>query len=48
MTYSKRAMQPLIDKYQINPETNKLFINVIVIFYVYPNYHLCALNVIFS
>lgn len=48
MTYSKRAMQPLIDKYQINPETNKLFINVVEMFDGQPNYQLWAVKVIFS
>ena len=29
MTYNKKQMQPLIDKFQINPETNKLFAKII-------------------
>ena len=40
MTYNKKQMQPLIDKYAINPETNKLFINVCEMFDNQPNYQI--------
>ena len=48
MTYNKKQMQPLIDKYAINPETNKLFINVIEMFDNQPNYQIWAVKMIFS
>ena len=48
MTYNKKQMQPLIDKYQINPETNKLFISVIEMFEGQTNYQNWAVKVIFS
>ena len=48
MTYNKKQMQPLIDKYAINPETNKLFINVVEMFDGQPNYQIWAVKMIFS
>ena len=48
MTYNKKQMQPLIDKYAINPETNKLFMNVIEMFDNQPNYQIWAVKMIFS
>lgn len=48
MTYNKKQMQPLIDKYAINPETNKLFINVCEMFDNQPNYQIWAVKMIFS
>jgi hypothetical protein len=48
MTYNKKQMQPLIDKYAINPETNKLFINVMEMFDNQPNYQIWAVKMIFS
>ena len=48
MTYNKKQMQPLIDKYAINPETNKLFISVCEMFDGQPNYQLWAVKMIFS
>jgi hypothetical protein len=48
MTYNKKQMQPLIDKYAINPETNKLFINVLEMFDGQPNYQIWAVKMIFS
>lgn len=48
MTYSKKQMKPLIDKYQINPETNKLFKSVIEMFDNQPNYQFWAVKCIFS
>jgi len=48
MTYNKKQMQPLIDKYAINPETNKLFISVCEMFDNQPNYQIWAVKMIFS
>lgn len=48
MTYSKKQMQPLIDKYQINPETNKLFASIVEMFDGQPNYQVWAVKVVFS
>lgn len=48
MTFNKKQMQPLIDKYQINPETNKLFQKLIEMFDGQSNYQLWAVKAIFS
>lgn len=48
MTYNKKQMQPLIDKYAINPETNKLFGSIIEMFDNQPNYQIWAVKMIFS
>lgn len=48
MTFNKKQMQPLIDKYQINPETNKLFQRLIEMFDGQSNYQLWAVKAIFS
>ena len=48
MTYNKKQMQPLIDKYGINPETNKLFIKVCEMFDGQSNYQIWAVRMIFS
>lgn len=48
MTYNKKSMQPLIDKYAINPETNKLFVSVCEMFDNQPNYQIWAVKMIFS
>lgn len=48
MTYNKKAMQPLIDKYGINAETNKLFMSIIEMFDNQPNYQLWAVKMVFS
>ena len=48
MTYNKKQMQPLIDKFQINPETNKLFIKVVEMFDGQPNYQIWAVKAIFN
>lgn len=48
MTYNKKQMQPLIDKYAINPETNKLFASVCEMFDGQPNYQIWAVKMIFS
>lgn len=48
IVYSKKQMQPLIDKYAINPETNTVFNNIIKMFDGKPNYQLWAVKVIFS
>lgn len=41
-------MQPLIDKYAINPETNKLFLDILEMFDEQPNYQIWAVKLIFS
>lgn len=48
MTYNKKQMQPLIGKYGINPETNKLFIKVCEMFDGQSNYQIWAVRMIFS
>ena len=48
MTYNKKQMQPLIDKFQINPETNRLFVNIIEMFDNQPNYQIWAVKGVFS
>lgn len=48
MTYNKKQMQPLIDKYGINPETNKLFIKTCELFDGKSNYQIWAVKMIFS
>lgn len=48
MTYNKKQMQPLIDKYGINQETNKLFIKVCEMFDGQSNYQIWAVRMIFS
>ena len=48
MNYNKKQMQPLIDKYGINPETNKLFIKACEMFDGQSNYQLWAVKMIFS
>lgn len=48
MNYSKKQLQPLIDKFQINPETNKLFIGIIEMFDNQPNYQVWAVKMIFN
>ena len=48
MTYNKKQMQPLIDKYAINPETNKLFTSVCEMFDGQPNYQIWAVKMVFS
>ena len=48
MNYNKKQMQPLIDKFQINPETNKLFISVVEMFDGQPNYQIWAVKAIFN
>lgn len=48
MTYNKKQMQPLIDKYQINPETNTLFHSILEMFDGQTNYQNWAVKMIFS
>lgn len=48
MGYSKRQLQPLFQKYQIDPETNKLFQTIVEMFDEQPNYQLWAVKEIFS
>ena len=47
MTYNKKQMQPLIDKFQINPETNKLFAKIIEMYDNQPNYQIWAVKGVF-
>ena len=46
--YNKKQMTPLIDKYGINPETNKLFLSIVDMFDGQPNYQFWAVKMIFS
>lgn len=48
MNYNKKQMQPLIDKFQINPETNKLFAKIIEMYDNQPNYQIWAVKGVFS
>ncbi len=48
MDYNKKQMQPLIDKYGINPETNKLFAQICEMFEGQSNYQLWAVKMVFS
>ena len=48
MTYNKKQMQPLIDKFQINPETNKLFAKIIEMYDNQPNYQIWAVKGVWS
>jgi len=48
LNYSKKQIQPLIDKYAINAETNTTFARVIELFDGQPNYQLWAVKVVFS
>ena len=48
MAYNKKQMQPLIDKYGINAETNKLFNKVCDMFNGQSNYQIWAVRMIFS
>ena len=48
MTYNKKQMQPLIDKFAINPETNKLFAKIIEMYDNQPNYQIWAVKGVFS
>lgn len=48
LNYSKKQIQPLIDKYAINAETNTTFIRLIEMFDGRPNYQLWAVKVVFS
>ena len=48
MAYNKKQMQPLIDKFQINPETNKLFLKIIEMYDNQPNYQIWAVKGVFS
>lgn len=46
--YNTKQLQPLIDKYQINAETNKLFAHIIDVFDGQPNYQLWGVKMVFS
>ena len=48
LNYSKKQIQPLIDKYAINAETNTTFAKIIEMFDGKPNYQLWAVKVVFS
>lgn len=48
LNYSKKQIQPLIDKYAINAETNTTFARIIEMFDGQPNYQLWAVKVVFS
>ena len=48
LNYSKKQLQPLIDKYAINAETNTTFARIIEMFDGQPNYQLWAVKVVFS
>lgn len=48
LNYSKKQIQPLIDKYAINAETNTTFNRLIEMFDGRPNYQLWAVKVVFS
>lgn len=48
LNYSKKQIQPLIDKYAINPETNTTFARIINMFDGQPNYQLWGVKVVFS
>ena len=48
LKYSKKQIQPLIDKYAINPETNTTFARIIKMFDGKPNYQLWGVKIVFS
>ena len=48
LNYSKKQIQPLIDKYAINPEKNTTFQRIIKMFDGQPNYQLWGVKVVFS
>jgi len=48
LNYSKKQIQPLIDKYAINAETNTTFARIITMFDGQPNYQLWGVKVVFS
>jgi len=48
LNYSKKQIQPLIDKYAINAETNTTFARIIMMFDGQPNYQLWGVKVVFS
>ena len=48
LNYSKKQIQPLIDKYAINAETNTTFARIIKMFDGQPNYQLWGVKVVFS
>lgn len=48
IVFSKKQMQPLIEKYAINPDKNTVFLNIIKMFDGKPNYQLWAVKVVFS
>lgn len=48
INYSKKQINPLISKYQINPETNEVFKNIIEMFDGQTNYQIWAIKCVFD
>ena len=48
MNYNKKQMEPIINKLQIDPETNPLFRNIIEMFNEQPNYQLWGVKMAFN
>ena len=48
INYSKKQINPLVEKYQINVETNKLFNAIITMFNGQTNYQIWAIKLIFE
>lgn len=48
INYSKKQINPLIEKYKINPETNEVFKNIIAMFDGQTNYQIWAIKCVFD
>lgn len=48
INYSKKQLNPLIEKYQIDAEKNLVFRSIITMFNDAPNYHIWAVKVVFE
>ena len=48
ITFSKKQLNPLIEKYQINVEENVTFKTIISLFSDAPNYHIWAVKIVFE
>lgn len=48
MEYNKKQMQPVIDKFQIDPNKNKVFANIVTMFEDSKNYQVWAVKSVFS
>ena len=48
ISFSKKQMNPLLEKYQINPNTNKLFNKIVKMFESKPIYQIWAVKVVFG